>query len=576
MIASGTGDTDVSRRGLSGVRALTGAVLVLGVLTPLVGSSAAPAQAALSRARAHAVSTYRNDRVLTPAREGESRAHASIVGGALTSIGQVPWQVAVLAEVEDEGFRLRLLCGGSIVRDMGKVLTAGHCATNPFTGEPMAPEDLIVVAGVSSLAEEEIVEGPTSQARFVSGVRVHPYFDYAEGPGTPDDVAELELEAPLTPSAAVSLAGLPTSTIPPAEGSAATVSGFGEQGAEPEELDGNLYSLGLTVGFSRQCGGGANALFVCASAPGGTVCSGDSGGGLLAGTQLIGVVDTVAVVAGRSCTRGAEDGFANVTAPEVLDFVNGSESPPRAPQGGGAAIRGVIRAGSSLACEPGSWSGAPSFSYAFLSSAGGQVLQQGSSPTYPLTSADVGRAILCEVRATNAGGTGVGRTPPLPPIQPGPSVAGVSPIVPPAPSQSGEPPAGGALGAKAPKVGPAQLAALLRGALARVGKGARIASLERTGGFSLTLRAPEAGTATIALYASGSTASHGHAAKRLLLGLGRKRFAKAGKGRIVVALTAAGRRWLRGKARARVRVQGSFAAPGSAPVTVSKGFLFTQ
>ena len=63
-----------------------------------------------------------------------------------------------------------------------------------------------------------------------------------------------------------------------------------------------------------------------------------------------------------------------------------------------------------LSCEPGGWSNSPTFTYVFIDSNDGEVLQQGPSPTYTLTKADIGRSILCEVLAANAGGTGVGRT----------------------------------------------------------------------------------------------------------------------------------------------------------------------
>jgi Trypsin len=500
------------------------------------------------------------------------RAHASVVGGTPTAIEQVPWQVAMLAVFEFEGEEFIELCGGSIVRDDSHVLTAGHCVYNPFTGALLAPEDIAVAAGVSDL--EEVDETPTSESRLVSGVRAHPYFDYEAGAGTPDDVAELELESPLIASAAVSPVALPTSSAPPAEGTGAVFSGFGEQDGETGELNGLLYSLGVSVGYSRTCGGEGDALFVCASAPTGSACSGDSGGGLLGGSQLIGVVDTVAIVGGRVCVPGATNGFANVTAPEILDFVDGSEAPPHAPQGGGAVISGVLRPGYSLTCAPGSWSGAPAFTFTFVDSAAGAVLQRGPSTAYALTSADVGRTILCEVQATNAGGTGIGRTPALPAIEAGAtsssapvtgSPAGAAPVT----SEAG------GLGTKAQMISSAEIAALLRKAIVPTGKGAKIASLAKVGAYTLTFAAPEAGTVSVAWYrGDGSAASVG--SKRSLIATGRGTFSKAGSGRVVVKLTPAGRRWLKGRRRGAVIADGSFTTPDGPPVTVSKGFVLVR
>ena len=80
-------------------------------------------------------------------------------------------------------------------------------------------------------------------------------------------------------------------------------------------------------------------------------------------------------------------------------------------------LRGEPSVGESLTCEPGSWTNGPTFTYAFIDSADGQVLQEGPLSTYALSTADMGRTILCEVQATNAGGTGVGRSPALSAIQ---------------------------------------------------------------------------------------------------------------------------------------------------------------
>jgi hypothetical protein len=555
---------------------------------------AATAQAATrhvsSSARTRALSALRHDPALVAlGRRNRARARAAVVGGALTSIEQVPWQVVVFAEFEFEEELFGLFCGGSIVRDMSHVLTAGHCVYNPITAERLPATDFRVVAGVSSISEKEIAEGATSQAREVVAARAHPYFDYVAGPGTPDDVAELELATPLQASTAVGTVALPsTSTLPP-EGENTVLSGFGEEDPVNEELDGNLYSLGEQLGFSRQCGGEANAVFLCASSSSGSACSGDSGGALVGGSpqQQIGVVDTVANVGGKRCAHGALNGFANVTAPEILDFIEGSEAPPVAPRGGGAGIRGFIEVGKSLTCEAGSWSGSPTYSYAFVNSANGQVLQQGLAALYPLTSADLGRAILCEVFATNAGGSGIGRTPALPPIEAartgaagtGPPVgAGGGPAAAQPVSASSPAPGAGVLGASTQNVSVSQIAALLKKALAPSGKLAKIASLTRSGGTTVTFAAPQAGSVKISWYLAGARASSARVAvaKPLLVAIGHKAFAKAVSGRVTIALTSAGKRALRGRTHVTLTAKGTFTRAGASAVTVSKAFVLTR
>ena len=309
-------------------------------------------------------------------------------------------------------------CGGSIV-DLSHIVTAGHCAFNPATEARMSAESFVVLAGASVVSLQEIEDGATVQARLVEAVRIHPDYDYAAGAGASDDVAVLQLAAPLGSSSGVSSISLPSSTSSPTEGTSVVLDGFGEENPSTGELNGKLYSLGMVLGFARRCGGEADAVFLCASAPDGSGCLGDSGSGLTSGNPsvLVGVMDTVEVVSGKPCPTGGDNGFVNVAAPEIRDFIEGSESPPQAPRGGGSAIRGVTTVAHALTCEPGSWSGSPTFTYAFIDSSSGQILQIGASPSYQLSAADVGRAILCEVQATNDGGTGVGSTQALPAIE---------------------------------------------------------------------------------------------------------------------------------------------------------------
>lgn len=335
-------------------------------------------------------------------------AHASVVDGSQITIGQAPWQVFVLSVIpvgKEEA--LLLLCGGSIIGE-ARVVTAGHCMFDPEDGSRVPAEDVLVIAGTSDFERVEAGQ----QNMEVATVRVHPDFDYAAGPGTPDDVAVLELAKPLTFNASVQTIGLVAAGGAPTEGDQVNLTGFGVEtpNGQPE---GPLNSLGMTVGFSRPCGGQADAVFLCASATAGSGCSGDSGSGLTDGSTptLVGVMDTVEVISGEECRSGSNNGFVNIAAPEIREFIEGSESPPIAPRGGGISIRAVTRVGDTATCESGSWSGSPTFSYMFMNGANNEVLQSGSpSPYYQFTKADVGLTISCEVLASNAGGTGVART----------------------------------------------------------------------------------------------------------------------------------------------------------------------
>ena len=483
-----------------------------------------------------------------------------MVGGTEASIEALPWQVAVLASFEFEGEKFHLLCGGAIV-DTTRMVTAGHCAFNFFTGQRLSAASFEVVAGVSALTEKEIKEGPTSQVRSVSAVRVHPYFGYEAELPAPDDIAVLQLQLPLNASSGVKTIGLPATTLAPPEGSGISLSGYGQQnpGAEP---NGKLYSLGSSVAFSRRCGGEFDAVFVCGSSLGGSACSGDSGGPVVAGSPptLVGIVDIVAI----GCPPGAINGFVNLAAPEVRDFIEGSETPPLAPRGGGAVIKGLTIAGHALSCLPGSWSHSPAFTYAFIDSASGQVLQRGPSSTYLLSGADIGRAILCLVQASNAGGTGIARTGALAPVTPAPAplpAAGV----------------GGVLGSTTASISAAQIAALLKQQLTPTGKAAKIAALLKTGGLTVKLRALEPGTAVINWYQLPPGAKRSNAkARPVLAASGQVTFSAAGTMKLKIKLTATGRRLLKRSKRLKLTAKGTFTPLGQPVVTATKTFVLKR
>ena len=334
----------------------------------------------------------------------------AVVGGTQIPITQAPWAVAVTAKVSADEVAH---CSGSIL-NASEVLTAAHCVFDE-AGDRVPPESIYIQAGVSNFEALELEQ----QEIPVKEVRVHPYYvripDATQA--NPDDVAVLKLERAIELNATAEPIPLSAAGSILAEGAAVSVAGFGEE--EPlVKLTGALNLIGMKIVPSQECGGEADALFVCARTADGSVCFGDSGSGLTipgSAATLTGVTNTVE----EKCADGALGGFANVAAPEIRDFIEGSETPPKAPRGGaGLTIRGVVMAGHSLMCEPGSWTNGPTITYSYIDSTSGAVLQTGPSDTYALTAADVGRTILCEVMAANAGGRAVLRTRPLQAVEP--------------------------------------------------------------------------------------------------------------------------------------------------------------
>ena len=340
-----------------------------------------------------------------------------IIGGQEAAISQFPWQVIVLSEFEGGEAPIGL-CGGSIL-DSTHVLTAAHCVDAEGTTTKHPPGDFAVVAGDSSFT----AKSPTTQVVGVASVRTHPY--YKVPPEVKDDVAVLTLITPLELSQAndAQAIGLVPTGATPAAGTSLSLSGYGkEEGAEGAEPNGKLYSTTLTAIGSDACRevvGGNSAVLLCATGVASSACEGDSGGPLTAGSPAVevGIVDFGL----KGCPIGRANVFTNVAAPEVRAFIEGSETPPVAARPTSPpAIRAVGSAPvdySPLTCEPGGWSGSPSFTYTFQTeNASPQVLQSGPSNVYAPPPSLIGVPLVCIVQASNPGGVTTVRSATTPPI----------------------------------------------------------------------------------------------------------------------------------------------------------------
>jgi Trypsin len=346
-----------------------------------------------------------------------------IIGGQESSIAQFPWQVYVLLDDEAEG--IEASCGGSIL-DASHILTAAHCVDHEGTTSSYPAGELLVIAGASEilgfggpLEDFEVAPGKTFQVKGVKSFRTDPY--YTVKPEIKDDVAVLELESPLVLSGEknTQAIGLVLTGATPPPGTPLSISGYGkEEGAEGEghNSNGKLYSTSLTAISSDACRGfvGVNsAVLMCAESATSSTCQGDSGGPLTQGSPAVqvGIVDFGA----KECPVGKADVFTNVAAPEVRVFIEGSESPPVAARPTSApalkAVGAVPVELSPLTCEPGGWSGSPTFTYTFeTETAAKTVLQSGTSNVLLPAGAAVGSPLVCIVQAVNAGGVSTSRS----------------------------------------------------------------------------------------------------------------------------------------------------------------------
>ncbi len=341
-----------------------------------------------------------------------------ITGGKKVLITEAPWQV-----------RLRIgstgICGGSII-DAQRIVTAAHCTYDGLS--PLPAGSITVVSGSSSFSPSGSTppNGPTPPdspvTSYVSSIRRHAgYVPSADGRTDArqgrDDVAVLTLSAPLPLDGVVRqpIALAPRNselTI----GGLLSVTGFGLQSEYSQSLDGSLYRLSdMHVLDPVPRTGEWNALYVTATSASGLDCSGDSGGPLVQGSGAQAVL--VGLVAfSADCQAGTTSVFTRVSAGEIRDFIEGSDSPPPAPTGGrdilmtadkGGAL--PLKAGRQLSCSPGTWTASPQLTVTFTDASTSSVIQAGPSTTYAITAADIGRRISCHVRADTDGG--VGRSP---------------------------------------------------------------------------------------------------------------------------------------------------------------------
>jgi trypsin len=326
-------------------------------------------------------------------------AAEAIVGGQVVPIQTVPWQAVVRTHFSQ--------CGGAIVAP-SEILTAAHCVTGA------SPASMTVFAGTSS----NVTLSPTAQQVGVASIRVHPYFTSAGGgEGQPDDdVAVVTTATPLDLSGpAARPIGL--ATTEPTTGAVLGVSGYG-RGASGQPEDGLLRAAQLSPVAFQSCPGFVDqhdAVLICVdNTPQAGTCQGDSGGPLTTGSPplLVGLVTGAADFGPCDKTTGT---FADLTAPEVRQFIDGNQAPPKAPRGhsGDVSPDYGVTAGQAISCGSGGWTGSPQFSYAFILADAidlfvphePQVLQSGPSPRYVTTKRDAGHTLACVVTATNAGGT---------------------------------------------------------------------------------------------------------------------------------------------------------------------------
>ena len=123
-----------------------------------------------------------------------------------------------------------------------------------------------------------------------------------------------------------------------------------------------------------------------------------------------------------------------------------------------------------------------------------------------------------------------------------------------------------------PATGASQIRALMARVLLPSGRALTIAGVLKAGGARFAFRAPEAGVATIDWYylPPGAKLARTSRAKPVLVASGQLSYASAGRGKITIRLTRAGRSLLKRSKKLRLTATGSFTPAGHAPITAAR------
>ena len=346
----------------------------------------------------------------------------SVSGGTVIQVQAAPWTVFV----QQVAGSARFLCTGSVV-DPSHILTAAHCLFDE-AGNQAQPVQLSIKAGVSNFTTP--LSTDLEQDRAVSSYRIHPGYVWNSKP-TPDDVAVLALAVPLDVSGAASpdrCASVRRDGLP---GRRRRRAGR-IRAPESDDLleraarldDGDRRSTGLLRlerWADRQQRHRCLRLVTHERrlqrrqrqrprddhrSPG---------------------PDRRRQRRLATCGSGTHGLFTYTGAPEILQFIQGVNTPPTAPRANDNTFLEIkwdppLVVGNTLSCTTSGWVGQAQFTYMFVNSGTGDVLQSGPAPKYLVPATAVGDKVTCEVAASNAGGTTLEETDPTSAIKPAPQV----------------------------------------------------------------------------------------------------------------------------------------------------------
>ena len=137
---------------------------------------------------------------------------------------------------------------------------------------------------------------------------------------------------------------------------------------------------------------------------------------------------------------------------------------------------------------------------------------------------------------------------------------------------------GGSGGGETFSIGSAQIRTLVAGQLTPSGKAAKIATLLKSGAYTVVFKALEAGTAVIDWYEvpPGAKLAKKTKPKPVLVAAGQRTFSAAGTATLKIKLTAAGRSLLKHAKQVKLTAKGTFTPSGTTPVATTRTFVLKR